>query len=143
MVKSIGYKAVSVDDKSVIQMTKYKSQEEQILVIQKDIKKGIQLIHDFLEEGKPIIVGIEHSKGNTGNYDKTTDHWVVIVGRKTDDEGVHFLFFDPQTGNKNIGTSQKNKLTIQDNYTLEGTYRLGSKYEKKYIVTMVRPIVKK
>lgn len=137
MVGSVGYKSVAVTDKSVIQMTKYKSVEEEILVVQKDVKKGIQLIHDFLDDEKPIIIGIEHKLGHTGNYDKTTDHWLVIVGRKTDDKGVHFLFFDPQTGHKDIGTSQKNKLTIQDDFTLKGKYR-----NKPYTVTMVRPVVK-
>ena len=139
MLSSCGYTAVSSTDKSVVQMTKYKSNEEQIIVIQKDIQKGLAVIHEHLDNGIPIIVGVDHSLGDTGNVDETTDHWILIVGRKTDADGIHFLFFDPQTGNKSIGTSDKNRLTVQEDYTLKGSYRVGSKYEKKYCVTMVRP----
>jgi len=138
MLSSVGYKTLGPANKSVIQMTKYKSKNDQVLVIQKDIRKGIDMIHEHLDNKIPIIVGTDHSLGHTGNYDKTTDHWILIVGRKTDNKGVYFLFFDPQTGYKSIGTSAENRLTIQSDFTLKGNYR-----KKMYTVTMVRPSLKK
>ncbi len=136
MLASCNYASVAVTDASVVQMAKYKSAEEQVLVIQNDVEKGVQVIHDHLENEKPIMVGVDHSLGHPGNYDETTDHWIVVVGRKTDSEGTHFLFFDPQTSHKSIGTSEDNKLTVQDDYSLKGTYR-----GKTYTVTMVRPSI--
>ena len=137
MLESCGYQPVNITDPSVFQMTKYKSATQQVLEIQPNIQKGIEIIDDHLERGVPITVGVDHSLDHTGNYDKTTDHWILIVGRKADEKGIYYRYFDPQTEFEKIGTSKENILTIQDNYTLKGVYR-----GKKYTVTVVRPSIK-
>ena len=137
MLNFVGYEPVDKTSKEVVQMTKYKSETQQVLEIQPNIQKGIEIIDKHLERGVPITVGVDHSLDHTGNYDKTTEHWILIVGRKADEKGIYYRYFDPQTEFEKIGISKENILTIQDNYTLKGVYR-----GKKYTVTVVRPSIK-
>jgi hypothetical protein len=143
MLNFVGYEPVDKTSKEVVQMTKYKSETQQVLEIQPNIQKGIEIIDKHLERGVPITVGVDHSLDHTGNYDKTTDHWILIVGRKADEKGIYYRYFDPQTEFEKIGTNLDNKLYLQEDSTLKGTYRKGSKYEKKYTVTVVRPNIEK
>ena len=138
MLNSCGYKSVFVKDPSVFQMTKCdecESKNKHILINQPNIQKGIQIIDDHLERGIPIVVGVDHSSGHTGNHDKTTDHWILIVGRQCNKK-IEYLFFDPQTSNKDRGTSKNNVLILQEDNSLKGIYK-----NKTYIVTMVRPSI--
>ena len=138
MLNSCGYKSVSVKDPSVFQMTKCdecESKNKHILINQPNIQKGIQIIDDHLERGIPIVVGVDHSSGHIGNHDKTTDHWILIVGRQCNKK-IEYLFFDPQTSNKDRGTSKNNVLILQEDNSLKGIYK-----NKTYIVTMVRPSI--
>ncbi|TAJ15400.1 hypothetical protein DMA11_01830 [Marinilabiliaceae bacterium JC017] len=74
MLNSCGYTTTPPHYSSVIQMTKYKSNDNQVLVIQNEIEKGVKLIHDHLDKSIPILVGTDWKLGHTGNFDKTTDH---------------------------------------------------------------------
>ena len=141
MINSAGYKTVPPDNSRVIQMTK--ANKDGVLEVQKDVKKGLEMIDKHLEESKPIIVGTDWKAGDTGNHDKTTDHWIVIVGKGEDKNGVYYNYFDPQTSQNAVGTNSGNKLYIQKDGTLKGDYRTGTDYERTYTVTMVRPSDKK
>lgn len=64
-----------------------------------------------LEEGIPVIVGLDWKKPNSPyNFDKVTDHWVIIVGRGVDDDGVYYTYFEVAQSNENgekKGTSRE------------------------------------
>lgn len=128
---------LKIGDKRNISMIKYNKEGE--LEVQPYVKKGLELIDEQINDDKPIIVGVDWKAGHTGNADKTTDHWIIIVGRGKDDTGVYYNYFDPQTSQKPIGTDDKNKLYLQKDNSLKGDFRVGSKYERTYVVTMVRP----
>ena len=64
---------------------------------------AINMIHYSLEMGIPIVVGIDYDvRRNGGNYDKTTDHFVVITGRGHDEYGNFFLYHDNAAFNNNF-----------------------------------------
>ena len=106
--------------------------------------EGIDTINSALQNGKPIIVGVDYKieKYNDG----LEDHFIVIVGRtvSSDSSGnqvVKYHYFDPTTTQQNKGTSDKNMLILTQDGKLVGTFREGEgKYEHDYTVTSVRPI---
>jgi hypothetical protein len=96
--------------------------------------QGIDAINAALENGDPIIVGVDYKKGNyNGGFE---DHFIVIVGRTVSSDGsVQYLYFDPRTGDQSIGTSSDNILTLTADGKLTGTFP-GS--QNNYTVTSVR-----
>lgn len=80
------------------------------------------------------------------NTDKTTEHFVTIVGMGEDTMGKYFLFYDNALSNLhlNIGTSSHNRLYCDcKQFKLEGVGDLRNGYiqksdKKKYTVTQIR-----
>lgn len=137
MLESSGYVTSDPSDSSVVQMTKY--DKDGVLTIQDGIVEGKRIIDSHLDSGKPIIVGVDWITGHTGNYDKTTDHWIIIVARIVENNSTCYRYFDPQTSQEGIGTSENNKVCLQSDGTIKGRYREGSDYDREYTITMVRP----
>uniref|UniRef100_UPI0039A759AD hypothetical protein n=1 Tax=Ornithobacterium rhinotracheale TaxID=28251 RepID=UPI0039A759AD len=112
--------------------------------VQKDqFKKGIEYLKESIKKRIPVMVGVDDAPGSP-NTDKVTDHFVVIVGMGSDDNGNYFLFDDNATSSIDVGTSDLNKIyCICDEYKLEGkadpknAYFTNSDY-KKYIITQIR-----
>ncbi len=78
------------------------------------------------------------------NADKTTEHFVTIVGMGEDKKGKYFLFYDNASGYVSAGASLNNKLYCNcEEYKLEGVGDVGNTYlqgtsKKRYVVTQVR-----
>jgi hypothetical protein len=102
---------------------------------------GVKYLKSALKGKVPVAAGVEDGQGSP-NADKVTDHFVVIVGRGSDDLGKYFHFYDNATGDKDEGTSAKNRLYVNcDDYLIKGTgdnsYVRATQY-KSYIVTQIR-----
>ena len=102
-------------------------------------QQGIDTINSALQNGKPIIVGVDYKieKYNDG----LEDHFIVIVGRtvSSDSSGnqvVEYHYFDPRTSSPNAGTSNDNILTLTTDGKLIGTF---PETDLNYTVTSVRP----
>ncbi|MEQ9219096.1 MAG: fibronectin type III domain-containing protein [Cyclobacteriaceae bacterium] len=137
MLETAGYETVEPNHADVIQMTQVNS--ENVLEVQDNISDGINLINEHLDEGIPIMVGADYHDGHPGNVDETTDHWLVIVGRNTENGETCFRYYDAQTGHESIGTNEENLLCEEEDRRLTDIYREGSPYERTYTITMVRP----
>ena len=145
-VQQAGVKDVSGPYEKTLQIAKeIKKANTQTDYLSIDVlkaKQAVKYINEQLENAYPIVVGVDHTYGNTYNADKTTDHFIVIVGRKYDEKGkLYYLFYEVGTHSINEktyqwGTSDNNKLYIQSNFVLSGQTQMGSK--KNYIVTQVR-----
>jgi hypothetical protein len=111
------------------------------------MKKGLKSILDHLDEGRPIQVGVNYffgsdlkdgkERGNVGNRNGSTDHFILITGMKYDEEGnLYFEFYDPATSNTENGTSGNRLYLEEENgaYVLRGAGRAGT-----YEVTEIRP----
>ncbi len=106
------------------------------LEITEDARAGIDHINSELEAGNPVIVGVNHTLGNTYN-EGTTDHFVVIVGRGTDEGGNAFYnFYEVGTSREGSGTSNKNRFTLNSDNSLTGSPEYSEK--KRYTVSQVR-----
>jgi len=109
-------------------------------------RAAIEYLKKSLSDGIPSIAGVDDKKGYPGNQgDKTTDHFIVIVGMGKDDIGCYFRFFDNAVtaGENGGGTSSQNKLYCDcKNYTLKtiGTTNLAVEHSnyKYYQVTHIR-----
>jgi hypothetical protein len=101
---------------------------------------GFAVVNQALENGDPIMVGVDYKNGSP-NVDGRTDHFIV-VSSKTETlnngtvESTTYNFFDPRTSHQNYGTSTNNQMTISNN-KMTGYYSHGgSNYS--YTVTTVR-----
>ena len=74
---------------------------EEIIVLEEGARKGIDYLDQELEKSNPILVGVRHTyykyiEGNTErrhkknelNKNKSTDHFITIVGRDVKTENV-------------------------------------------------------
>lgn len=101
--------------------------------------EGLNYINQQLETGYPILVGVDYKAGSP-NSDKTTDHFIVIVGRGCKNNEVYYLFYEVGTGQQENGqykgAHENNKLYLKKDNTLQGTPYHNS--NKKYIVVQIR-----
>lgn len=103
---------------------------------------GILYLKKAISSKIPVMVGVEHGKG-ASSADKTTDHYVVVVGMGSDAKGKYFHFYDNSTGKQDVGTSPENKLYCDcAAFSLAGTGDARNSYIQsgygKYIVTQIR-----
>ena len=59
---------------------------------------------------KPVMIGVSFALGVTYNKDKTTEHFVVLVGTGIENGRKYYRFFDVGTEHVKKGTNPKFKL---------------------------------
>lgn len=110
-------------------------------VNQTKLSQGLSYLKYALSAGIPVIVGIDDAPGHPRNLDKTTDHFIVIVGMGTDSFGKFFRFYDNASGEVAQGASDNNKLYYNSATGLI-TGNSQTDYAKKqplpYTITMIR-----
>jgi RHS repeat-associated protein len=126
---------------SYYESTTHRVYTEQKGVNETETAKAIQYIHDALEQGIPVLAGVDNSPGHPGNHDETTDHFIVIVGQGSEDGRNYFLFYDNSTRYQVNGTSENNKLYYDSKDgkitgTSETFYSINS--QRDYTITHVR-----
>lgn len=94
-------------------------------------KAGLVYIDLCLDKGYPVVVGVNHTLGNTYN-DETTDHFVIIVGRHCEDKTLYYRFWD--VGSQ-YGESKDYKFELTEEQYLICKKNYNN---KKYDVTQVR-----
>ena len=100
------------------------------------IKEGMEYLDLSLEKGLPVMVGVNHTfNNNTDNETdiKTTDHFVVIVGRTCENGQIYYPFWEVGTSKGKEG--YKFKLESNNHLTCDKPYR---KVPEPYIVTQIR-----
>ena len=79
-----------------------------------NIKSIFDTINSHLDNGRPILAGVDYKPGHPGNIDGITDHWIVIDGRGYDEERKQFYFTYIETGRSkdkaNEAVSDNNRL---------------------------------
>ena len=103
-------------------------------------QNAIDCIDRHLDNGRPIIVGVDYTEGSP-NVDGTTDHFVVIVGRGYDKEKgmYYYTFMDTGTDNSAIGCNENNNRFYYDAENLEFECTTIGKYTNGMRVAQVRP----
>lgn len=100
---------------------------------------GIREIDKAVENGNPIMIGVDYKDGSP-NVDGMTDHFIVVSG-KTENvsngqvTSTTYKFYDPRTAYEPKGTSSTNTMQVNANGLLKGSYNNN---EKKYVGTTVR-----
>ena len=105
-----------------------------------DTHKAISYIESALNQGEPVLIGVDTHAGSP-NPDKTTDHYLVVVGMGHDKKGNYLQVYDNATSNTKDGTSPENKL-YYDSKTGKISGRIPNSYsrdsQKPYTVSQVR-----
>ena len=85
---------------------------------------------------RPIVTGVHYTNRSTkppGNSNKSTYHFLLIVGYGSDEKGEYFRFYDP--GRSAIyqehAISKDNRLYVKDNF-ISGNYQ-----DKTYTITQI------
>ena len=104
---------------------------------------GFEKINSELEAGRPLLIGVDYKSGNSNpKTDKTTDHFIVLTGRRFDNDGN--LFY---TGFENVdgGTNSDGTSTTQNRFypQADGKLQGGTTYRGGMTITQVRPVNKK
>ena len=108
------------------------------------MQESLKYIDTELGKGYPITIGVDHTYQHKGGFNNnlSTDHFVVIVGRKYDEKGkLYYLFYDVGTRHKDKGISDENKLYLKADNSLRGTSEvINRKTNKQYefVVTQIR-----
>lgn len=113
-------------------------QEIYLEPIPENLQYALEYIDSELEKGYPVLIGVDKRFDKRISQNKrynepayTTDHFVVIVGRKYESNRVpKYIFYDVGTAN---GASDKNTLWVEGKF-LKGTNHDGL----SYVVTEVR-----
>ncbi|MBF8458401.1 glycoside hydrolase family 104 protein [Kaistella sp. G5-32] len=101
-------------------------------------KDAVSYLDSELEKGHPVQVGVDHGLGYkiNNNADHTTDHFVVIVGRKCEGNKCYYIFYDVGTSHKEKGASDNNRLYFDKaDYSLKGKTVYNGNF---YTVTQIR-----
>ncbi len=115
-----------------------------------ETRKAISYMINSLSAKVPVLIGIDNRPGApSANKDKSTDHFVVVIGMGTDDKGKkYFQFLDSATDNRSTGASYANRLyynptsgKITGKTAILGYRNIPGMYD--YIVTQVRKSIKK
>jgi hypothetical protein len=70
------------------------TQDDLNIYIHKDCyDKALVQLDEALGQGMPVMVGVDWKAGG-GNYDKITDHWVVITARRHDAKGIYYTYME-------------------------------------------------
>lgn len=141
---------IATENKNVLQS---KKQDDYLMIDSQIAKNSIEYLDSELESGYPVLVGVDYEfdrkiklKNGTIDYpnrtDFTTDHYIVIVGRKYDEKkNLHYLFYDVGTNSINekqykAGSNDNNRLYLKADYSLRGESQIPSKHF--YVVTQIR-----
>jgi muramidase (phage lysozyme) len=135
------------DYKNVIQTSV--EHNNSIVILDEGAKKATEYLDQELEKGNPILVGVRHTyfkkdktkKGHQYshdeyNYDKSTDHFVTVVGRGCEDGKCFYRFYEVGTSNSNSGQHDDNKLFVNNDWSITGSPK--NKPERVYTLTHVR-----
>jgi hypothetical protein len=117
--KMVGYNSPMKDRIQIVR------ERGKSLALQPTANAGLAMLDTYMALHKPVMAGVNHTYGLKYN-EKTTDHFVAIVGTGTDAKGKYYRFFDVGVSNKSksLGTDWRNRL-----YYDKST---GSYYGKSY-----------
>ncbi|MEA5404877.1 RHS repeat-associated core domain-containing protein [Arcicella sp. DC2W] len=95
-----------------------------------------------IANGEPVTIGTDYKKGDTGNFDGMTDHYVSVVAytQNLSTGATSFRYFDPAPDGTTAtarGTSSSNVITQQGS-VLKGTFNWGKKENRNFTVTQIR-----
>ncbi len=125
-----------INDSNVIQTVIEKNNS----IILKNPQEGVNYLNEQLNKGNPVLVGVRHSyKKKELNYDKSTDHYIVIVGKSCEGSDIFYRYFEVGTyvENKQISGVNKNNILIlnKENFVIQGD---SPNSKKLYTITQVR-----
>lgn len=85
-------------------------------------KMGVNYVDSELLAGNPVFLAVDDGRTEVYNYDKTTEHYIVIVGKVIKDGKIYYRFFDPGTAHgATKGHVDTNLLLVGDDYSLTGS----------------------
>jgi uncharacterized LabA/DUF88 family protein len=122
------------------------TKDNEIVKLHKDCyAEALIALDNAISSGIPIIVGVDYKKNDPAiNFDKITDHWVIINGKGSDNKGVFYTYFEvaqPNDEENNAGTStDRNRFYVNEHNQLIGLFPTVNGNENTPVVTSIRII---
>ncbi|TWP29260.1 LysM peptidoglycan-binding domain-containing protein [Apibacter muscae] len=126
------YGVTGGDNINPIQMVSQNGTSDLIL---KKVKEGKSYLDKELKSNRVVLVGVDDGRTAVYNSDKTTEHFIVIIGKGCDNGKIFYRYFDVGTAHKDKGTNSNNKLYLQSNGIIQGKSPGGT---KTYTIAQVR-----
>ena len=104
--------------------------------------KAISYIQGQLEQGIPVMIGVDEGVPQNIN-EGTTDHFLVIVGQGNDENGNYFIVYDNARHETEEGTSEMNRIYLKEDGRLYGEMPRPSNRYVPYTISQVRPTTRK
>ena len=104
--------------------------------------KAISYIQGQLEQGVPVMIGVDEGVRQNIN-EGTTDHFLVIVGQGNDEKGNYFVVYDNARHSTEEGTSDKNRIYFKEDGRLYGEMPRPNNRYVPYTISQVRPTTRK
>jgi hypothetical protein len=96
-----------------IQVATAEDNQGRVTLDKAQARKGTEYIHNQLESGKPVVVGVSYDDYSY-NKDKITDHFVTITGRNTDAKGrTYFTYHDPASAYTGKGSTSRARAPLR------------------------------
>jgi hypothetical protein len=81
-----------------------------------EIDHALDYLYSALKRGIPVVAGVNTKTGSSNPLtDNTTDHFIVIVGMGSDNNGNYFSFYDSADAEVDKVTHPDNKLYFNNN----------------------------
>jgi hypothetical protein len=122
------------------------TKDNKIVKLHKDCcADALIALDNEISSGNPVIVGVDYKKNDPAiNFDKITDHWVIINGKGSDDKGVFYTYFEvaqPNNKGNNRGTStDRNRFYVNEHHQLIGLFPTVNGNENTPVITSLRII---
>jgi RHS repeat-associated protein len=103
--------------------------------------EGINNLYSQVKQGKPVMVGVDRNlEQSNDNSDRSTEHFIVVIGMGNDADGNYFLFYDNAASVVLNGTSDSNKLYVKNDGLVQGTSNAYIDKDRivNYTLTQVR-----
>ena len=122
----------------ILNKTGFKDSKTKYQVVKESGRNIINLDTDYskidrqLREGIPVLVGVHHTF-KYGYNEGTTDHFVIIIEKGYDENGLYYRFLD-------VGTRKGKDISLKFRYNIENLVYSGSR--KTYTISQIRLIIK-
>ncbi|WP_158978903.1 hypothetical protein [Cellulophaga sp. L1A9] len=133
--------ATEVNRHSFYQLALEDSIHSKLVFAPEKIKTGMAYLDSSLDKNEPVLVGLDHTLdggiNNEGDI-QTTDHYVIIIGRKCINGKVYYPYWDVGTMH---GSKDAYRFELQSDGTLINENGYGGRNKpdgRKYTVTQIR-----
>lgn len=120
-----------------IQVATAEDSKGHVTVASARVTEALAYIDGQLVKKRPVAVGVSHKNANY-NADGITDHYVLVFGKQTEQQGVVYLYNDPATRHEQTGRAGRFRVDARTgNLVHDGNIATGYVVQRHTEMSMV------